>query len=320
MRTFTLQQSRTEVYTPNGGLALVGHCLNRHTSLTKTARTVAKRHGIPNIELIRTYLGLITLGKSDFEAVEPVRTDPFFKSALGIKQSPSSARLRQRFDEDAQGLTPLLDDASVEFLQSVEAPVSPLAMGHVALDMDVFPMDNSQTHKEGVSYTYKGYDGYAPLAAYLGQEGWCLGCELRHAQRLVYSEGLNLSGENATPIGAGCRVCERDDCPQRAFPALGRALDIDDEADAGLEAGRAEVRSLQRKNERLKELVGAWNAATLEERHQLLTMMLDAVYVDMTQGLVLGLKPKPEFLPLFNLGEPVTTGDSELVTGGMEQS
>ena len=45
-------------------------------------------------------------------------------------------------------------------------------------------------------------------------------------------------------------------------------------------------------------------------------MLLDAVYVDMAQGLVLGLKPKPEFLPLFNLGEPVTTGDSELVTGG----
>ena len=139
MRTFTLQQSRAEVYTPHGGLDLVGHCLNRHTSLIKTARTVVKRHGIPNIELIRTYLGLITLGKSDFEAAEPVRTDPFFKSAMGIKQSPSSARLRQRFDEDAQALTPLLDEASVEFLQSAEAPVSPLAMGHVALDMDVFP-------------------------------------------------------------------------------------------------------------------------------------------------------------------------------------
>ena len=65
---------------------------------------------------------------------------------------------------------------------------------------------------------------------------------------------------------------------------------------------------------------GGLGAATLGERHQLLTMMLDAVYVDMAQGLVLGLKPKPEFLPLFNLGEPVTTGDSELVTGGMEQS
>jgi len=61
-------------------------------------------------------------------------------------------------------------------------------------------------------------------------------------------------------------------------------------------------------------------AATLEERHQLLTIMLDGVYVDMIQGLVLGLRPKPEFPPLFNLGEPVTTGDSELVTRGIEQS
>lgn len=179
MRTFTLQQSKTEVYTPHGGLALVGHCLNRHTSLPKTARTIVKRHGIPNMDLIRTYLGLITLGKSDFDAVEPVRTDPFFKSAMGIKQSPSSARLRQRLDEDAKLLIPLLEDASGEFLASIKAPVTPLAMGHVALDMDVFPMDNSQTRKEGVSYTYKGYDGYAPIAAYLGQEGWCLGCELR---------------------------------------------------------------------------------------------------------------------------------------------
>jgi len=55
-----------------------------------------------------------------------------------------------------------------------------------------------------------------------------LGCELRHAHRLIYSEGLDLSSEIATPIGAGCRVCERDNCPQRAFPALGRALDLDE--------------------------------------------------------------------------------------------
>ena len=71
-----------------------------------------------------------------------------------------------------------------------------------------------------------------------------------------------------------------------------------------------------RYGDHIEGLVEAWEAATLEERHQLLSMMLDSVYVDMTQGLVLGLKPKPEFLPLFNLGEPVTTGDSELVTGG----
>jgi predicted transcriptional regulator len=58
-----------------------------------------------------------------------------------------------------------------------------------------------------------------------------MAAELRVANGLVYSEGLDLSGDpniTATPIGAGCRVCERDNCPQRAFPALGRALDLDE--------------------------------------------------------------------------------------------
>ena len=40
------------------------------------------------------------------------------------------------------------------------------------MPMDVFPQDNSNTRKEGVSRTYKNFDGYAPIAAYLGMEGW----------------------------------------------------------------------------------------------------------------------------------------------------
>ena len=90
---------------------------------------------------------------------------------------------------------------------------------------------------------------------------------------------------------------------------------------AALDATRVSVDDqVVRYGDHIEGLVEAWGAATLEERHQLLTMVLDAVYVDMAQGLVLGVKPKPEFLPLFKLGEPVTTGDAELVTGGMEQS
>ncbi|MEJ5918966.1 MULTISPECIES: acetate metabolism transcriptional regulator RamB [unclassified Corynebacterium] len=54
-----------------------------------------------------------------------------------------------------------------------------------------------------------------------------LGCEARHAERTVYADGLDLNDlEAATPIGAGCRVCSRDDCPQRAFPPIHRAIDV----------------------------------------------------------------------------------------------
>lgn len=54
-----------------------------------------------------------------------------------------------------------------------------------------------------------------------------LGCEVRHAERTVYSRGLDLSrSANATPIGNGCRTCPRSQCPQRAFPAINEALEI----------------------------------------------------------------------------------------------
>jgi XRE family transcriptional regulator, fatty acid utilization regulator len=56
-----------------------------------------------------------------------------------------------------------------------------------------------------------------------------LGCDLQHAGRLVYSDGLDLANPAAaTPIGAGCRICERPACPQRAFPPVGRALQVDE--------------------------------------------------------------------------------------------
>lgn len=63
----------------------------------------------------------------------------------------------------------------------------------------------------------------------------------------------------------------------------------------------------------------AWKVATKQERHQLLTMMLDSVYVELQIGEIRGVKPKPEFLPLFNLKEPLKSGDSVLVTVGMER-
>ena len=56
-----------------------------------------------------------------------------------------------------------------------------------------------------------------------------LGCDIQHAPQWVYAQGLNLTDPAAAvPIGMGCKVCERSDCPQRAFPPMGRAIDVDE--------------------------------------------------------------------------------------------
>ncbi len=71
-----------------------------------------------------------------------------------------------------------------------------------------------------VSRRYGGYGALGKTFA-IG-----LGCDLRHAHRLVYSHGLDLASPSAlVPIGPGCKVCDRDSCPQRAFPAIGKPVD-----------------------------------------------------------------------------------------------
>jgi hypothetical protein len=52
-----------------------------------------------------------------------------------------------------------------------------------------------------------------------------IGCEIDHAHELVYSEGVDLKGP-ASPIGVSCRICERDNCAQRAFPPVDRRLSV----------------------------------------------------------------------------------------------
>ena len=52
-----------------------------------------------------------------------------------------------------------------------------------------------------------------------------IGCEIAHADKVVYSEGLRLDGA-AVPVGVSCRICERPNCHQRAFPPLGRKLTV----------------------------------------------------------------------------------------------
>ena len=179
MRHFIIEQSYSNI-TAHSGLSLVGLAINRHTRLVQRLdQAIALRHGIRHSDVVKSYLGLLSIGKTDFEAIDALRDDDFFQAALDIERVPSVERLRQRMDERATDYRSLIEEASIEFLQNIEAPITPLETGHVALDADVTPFDNSGSHKEGVSLTYKKHDGYAPMGAYLGQEGYCIEFELR---------------------------------------------------------------------------------------------------------------------------------------------
>jgi len=187
MKRFILEKSKRDVLTSHSGLALVGLCLNRHSQLPARADELLACQGIKTSDVIRSYVGLLALGQNDYEAIANRRDDAVFRTSLGIDSIPSAETMRQRLDQMPAPFLGAVADAATEMIRTAKAPVTALATGHVALDCDVTPLDNSNTRKEGVSYTYKGHDGYTCMAAYLALEGWCMELELRpgsqHAQK-----------------------------------------------------------------------------------------------------------------------------------------
>ncbi len=71
-----------------------------------------------------------------------------------------------------------------------------------------------------------------PVAAYsdTGDSGLALGlgCELKHAGRLVYARGRDLEGGGATQVGPVCRLCERPSCRERAAPPATRTVVVEE--------------------------------------------------------------------------------------------
>jgi len=171
-----------DVLVSHSGLALAGALLQR-TGLRRRLDGVQveglKRPLMPHGEVLLSMIGLLCLGKSDYAAIEPFRRETFFARALGLAQLPSEETLRQRMDQ--LGTTPLaiLHEQTAVMLRANVPTLKSCHRGRVPLDVDVSPWDNSGTKKEGVACTYKMRDGYAPIFAYLGEEGYLVHGELR---------------------------------------------------------------------------------------------------------------------------------------------
>jgi len=186
MIKFELEQSE-EALSSHSGLGLVGAALHRmqiHKQIDNVRLPGAKDDPIiPHSDVLKSYIGLLCQGKSQYEAIELFRDgDEFFPLALDIKVIPSCETLRQRLDQLGllgESLTTLLKEKNLIMLKEVGVTLTPTLRELVGLDIDVSPLDNSKTNKEDVSRTYKGFDGYSPIFAYLGSEGYLVNAELR---------------------------------------------------------------------------------------------------------------------------------------------
>lgn len=59
-----------------------------------------------------------------------------------------------------------------------------------------------------------------------GRSVIALGCEAKHATRIVHADGIDGEKGPATETGPTCHLCERRACPDRALPPVTRALDL----------------------------------------------------------------------------------------------
>ncbi len=187
MAYFEIKQSSKLQLTSYAGLALIGQCCQAAQVDAVIDPKIPVSQGMRTSDVVKSVVGLLSLGKSDFEAIEAFRQDRFFKQALGLSKVPGSVWLRQRLDAKAGAIGELADELSLRLLERTEAPIT-AHKGYVCVDVDTFAMDNSGTRKEAVTRTYQGFDGYTPITGYIGNEGWNIGLELRPGSQHSASE------------------------------------------------------------------------------------------------------------------------------------
>ncbi len=181
---FSIHQTM-EILTSQSGLALVGSLLSRiglHQHMNRLPMPSNRGHNLLNSDIAVSMIGLLCQGKTDFADIEAHREDTFFPLVLNLKKVPSQETLRQRLDEATAQWDEALLDHSTRLLRD-HAILTSCYQDYIALDVDVSVMDNSGTNKEGVSRTYhNNVDGYAPIFAHIGREGYLLNSDLREGK------------------------------------------------------------------------------------------------------------------------------------------
>ena len=164
------------------GLVFIGQ-MAKLAGLDAMAKAVTI--GKPQIstqDILKTMLGLMVQGKTDFDHVKPLAGSRYFMNAVNIARVPSAETYRQTFQRIALNteLEGMLPGCSVKLWKKT-------GMAHeyvqkddkkwVRVDIDPVIYDNDETKKEGATYTYNKKFGFAAIFAHLSC-GWMVNADL----------------------------------------------------------------------------------------------------------------------------------------------
>lgn len=113
-----------------------------------------RKDAISDRSVLMTMIGMLCNSRTDFNDVNLYQGDTIFAHSFYINQLPSEASLRQRLDELPEQCS---HSALRGFNQMLlkERTFGTVKAGHlnlVPVDIDVSPMDNSGSGKQGVSF------------------------------------------------------------------------------------------------------------------------------------------------------------------------
>jgi len=138
-------------------------------------------------EVLRSLVELFVQGRTRDEEIDMFRHDQLFRDSFGLSYVPARETLRlylERTAKEPDLVQEEVDRTTIELLNRCSlTPIHTDVESYLPVDVDTSPFDNSKSHKEGVSRTYKQFDGYHPIFSYIGREGYMLSCELREGKQ-----------------------------------------------------------------------------------------------------------------------------------------
>ena len=169
---------------PHGGLIIAGQMLQASSFDSIVNQGMKENKEYKNSDILKPFLMGTLIGEPDFESIHFFDDDPeYYCNAFHMRRMPSEATMRLRMDEIGDTLKSHLRQVNISMFKKYGVVPSALDNGYVPIDIDVSPFINEKCKKEGISKTYKMKDGYAPIFAYIGTEGYLLACELREGKQ-----------------------------------------------------------------------------------------------------------------------------------------